>query len=308
MNMKKFTDLNKMQLKENTAVALGAFDGLHLGHRAVISKVRGTQFVPSVFTFIEDPSKLLEGGTEYIMTRQDKEYELSEMGIINLFSVNFDEIKNMSAEEFFTRILIEKCRAKVISCGENFRFGHKADGDIKCLHELCERYEVELRVTPPVTLDGETVSSTCVREALRRGDMMKAARLLGRPFGFTLPVVTGNQIGRTLGTPTINQVLPEGFVKPRFGVYAAIVHIGKNRHWGVCNIGTKPTVGKYDPLAETWIGEFSGDLYGNDLKLEILDFIRPERKFGSLDELKQEIEKNAEAAKKIVEKYLEENI
>lgn len=299
-----YRDINKIESKSGTAVAMGTFDGIHLGHREVISQVRGTPYVPSVFTFSENPAAVLKGGVPSLMTQEDKAYYISEMGILNLFSVDFKSVMNMDPEEFFREILIKRCRAEIISCGEDFRFGKNAAGNTDMLRELCAETGVELRIVPPVTIEGERISSTAIRAALAEGNAQMAAELLGRPFSFSLPVVTGNKIGRTLGTPTINQILPKELIKPKFGVYAVIVHIGREKHWGVCNIGVKPTIGKYDPLAETWIGEFEGDLYGSNLRVEVLDFIRPEKKFDSLDELKDEIFRNAETARKTVEKFL----
>ncbi|MDO4458653.1 MAG: riboflavin biosynthesis protein RibF [Clostridia bacterium] len=296
--MRIFNTLEDVKLNNNTSVALGAFDGLHLGHRKVIESVIGCGFSPSVFTFSEDPSKSLHGETEYLLTHEDKVSTLEEMGVENLFSVNFDSVKSLSSEEFFHDILMDKLHAKVIACGNDFRFGKFAKGDVKLLEKLCMENDVELKVVDPAMMNGEVISSTLIREALKNGDSLLAGKMLGRAFGFTSEVVTGNKLGRTIGIPTINQPLPEGFVKPKFGVYAVLVHIGGSTYWGVCNIGVKPTVGVYLPLAETWIGDFEGDVYGEKVKLEVFDFIRPERKFDSLEELRDEIKRNAVVARK----------
>lgn len=302
--MKIFREIEKLNTEKGTAVALGAFDGLHLGHQAVIAAATGSGYTPAVFTFEEDPSELLEDMAEYLLTREDKHRELEKMGVELLLSVDFKAMRSMEAEEFFEEVLLKACGAKLVACGADFRFGRLARGNVKLLRKLCDEHGIELRVVDTVTVDGLQVSSTAIREALHDGDVALAEKLLGRPFCFTLPVSGGNRIGRTLGTPTVNQVLPLSFIKPLFGVYAAIVHVDGRKHWGVCNIGIKPTVGKYDPLAETWIGEFSGDLYGRELKLELVGFIRPERKFDSLEELKDEIVRNAETARNMAENYL----
>ena len=304
MKMNIFNKIEEINCKDKCAVALGSFDGIHLGHRAVIENVCKSEFVPSVFTFERNPSEFLEGRAEYLMTDVDKQEVLKDLGVKNLFSVDFNSVKNMEPQLFFEEILLKRCNAGLISCGGNFRFGKKALGNVELLKELCDKYNIQLVVSDFVSTGTEVISSTAIREALKNGDAGKAGKMLGRPFGFTLPVGEGNRIGRTLGTPTINQELPKGFVKPKFGVYAAVVTVDGNRHWGVTNIGVKPTVGKYDPLAETWIGEFDGDLYGQSIKLEILEFIRAEKKFSSLEELKDEIYRNAETAQKIVEAYL----
>ena len=143
------------------------------------------------------------------------------------------------------------------------------------------------------------MSSTRIRAAVEAADIPLANRLLGRPFGFSLEVIHGNHIGTGLGTPTINQAIPDNFVLPKFGVYASWVRVGGKYFAGVTNIGLKPTVGSDRVLSETWMPDFSGDLYGKRVRLFLLRFLRPEKKFGSLQELKEEISKNARQAKEI---------
>ena len=302
--MNIYNETTDIKIEKASAVALGAFDGLHLGHMKVIGEAVRSRFEPSVFTFEEDPSKFTKGRAEYLITKEDKLKALEKSGVRNLFSFDFQKIRELPPERFFTEILIGKCRAAMLTCGENFRFGKGAAGDTQLLEKLCRENGVTLKICDPVNLQGEIISSTGIRAALKNGDVKAANRMLGHHFYFTQPVIGGNRIGRTLGTPTINQLLPEGFVKPKFGVYAALVDIDGDKHWGVANIGTKPTVGKYDPLSETWIGEFKGDLYGRKIRIELLDFIREEKKFDSLDALKAEIMRNAEIARALAEPYL----
>ena len=302
--MKIFRDVEKLNSEKATAVALGAFDGLHVGHQAVIGAAVESGYTPAVFTFEDDPSETLEHMAEYLLTHEDKYREMENLGVEVLWSVSFAKLRSMEAEDFFYKVLMEACGAKVLTCGGDFRFGRMARGNVKLLQKLCDENGMTLKVVDTVAVDGIEARSTAIRKAIREGEIELAAKLLGRPFYFTLPVTQGNRIGRTLGIPTINQVLPPHFIKPLFGVYAAIVHIDGKEHWGVCNIGVKPTIGTYDPLAETWIGDFSGDLYGRELKLELIGFIRPERKFTSLEELKGEILQNAETARKMAENYL----
>ena len=158
---------------------------------------------------------------------------------------------------------------------------------------------MELYVVPPVEDGGEKVSSTRIRKAVEAGDIPTANRLLGRPFGFSLEVIHGNHIGTGLGTPTINQAIPEGFVLPRFGVYASWCRVGGQFFYGVTNVGVKPTVGSDKVLAETWMPEFSGDLYGKRVRVFLLEFLRPERKFASLEELKAAITYNGRQAQAV---------
>ena len=205
----------------------------------------------------------------------------------------------MEAERFVREVLFQRLHAVRLCCGEDFRFGRGAAGNTSLLAALCKESGVALEILPPVREQGEKISSTLIRAAVEQGDIPLANRLLGRPFGFSLPVIHGNHIGHSLGTPTINQALPEGFIQPRFGVYAAWCQVEETFHCGVANIGVKPTVGSDRVLAETWMPHFSGDLYGKAVRLFLLEFLRPERKFPSLEALKAEILENARQAQAV---------
>ena len=284
------------------ALALGAFDGLHRGHMAVVeAAVSGAKTggcVPGVFTFQKNP-----GGALELLTPEDKALILRRAGVEKLFSLDFESLRDMPAEQFVRELLFEKLCARHICCGEDFRFGRGAEGDVGLLRALSKEAGTELTVLSPVNSGGEKISSTRIRKAAEAGDSIDCYELLGRPLGFCAQVVHGNHIGGSvLGTPTINQVLPEGFIQPRFGVYAAWCICGKELHYGVCNIGVKPTVGSDRVLAETWMPEYSGDLYGKMVRLFILDVIRPEKKFSGLSELREEIRRNAVCAKEITDK------
>lgn len=285
------------------SLALGAFDGLHRGHMAVIrAAVQGGQdkfpVESGVFTFEASPS-----GSPAVLTAEDKEEILGDQGIDRLYSFRFSELRHMPAEEFVRDVLFGQCCAARLCCGEDFRFGKGAKGDVSLLSRLCRETGAELTVVPPVLEDGEKISSTRIRAAVEAGDIPLANRLLGRPFGFSLEVIHGNHIGTGLGTPTINQALPEGFVLPPFGVYASWARVDGREYYGVTNIGVKPTVGSDRVLSETWMPDFSGNLYGKRVRLFLLQFIRPEKKFGSLEELKEEIGSNARQAEKIAKNH-----
>lgn len=278
------------------SLALGTFDGLHLGHRAVLEAALNSPYQPQVFTFKKSPS-----GDPALITPEDKCALLAQLGVRRMYSLDFASLRDMEAADFVKDILLTRLRAKRLCCGEDFRFGRGAAGDVTLLSRLCRDSGVELAVIPPVMDGGEKVSSTRIRQAVAAGDIRTANRLLGRPFGFSLEVIHGNHIGTGLGTPTINQALPEDLALPKFGVYAAWCRTESGRFYGVCNIGVKPTVGSDRVLAETWMPDFTGDLYGQKVRLELVGFIRPERKFGSLEELKEEITRNAETAKSLTE-------
>ncbi len=279
------------------SLALGTFDGVHRGHMAVIrAGVEGARqgLEPGAFTFVRPP----QGGGQ-VVTARDKRKLLERAGVRRLYCMDFASLRGIEARRFVEDILFEKCGAKRLCCGEDYRFGRGAAGDVALLRRLCDAAGVQLRVAPPVLEGGEKVSSTRIREAIGRGDILTANRLLGRPFSFSLEVIHGNHIGTGLGTPTINQAMPEGFVQARFGVYAAWCRVSGEFFYGVTNIGVKPTVGSDRVLAETWMPAFSGDLYGRRVRVFLLDFIRPEKKFASLEGLKAEIRRNAEQAEEI---------
>lgn len=281
------------------SLALGAFDGLHRGHMAVIHAAcapgaGGQALEPAVFTFCASPS-----GNSAVLTGRDKERLLEDVGISTLYSLDFAQVRDWQAEDFVRQVLFGACNARRLCCGEDFRFGKGAAGDVALLRSLCQEAGVELYVVPPVEDGGEKVSSTRIRKAVEAGDIPTANRLLGRPFGFSLEVIHGNHIGTGLGTPTINQAIPEGFVLPRFGVYASWCRVGGQFFYGVTNVGVKPTVGSDKVLAETWMPEFSGDLYGKRVRVFLLEFLRPERKFASLEELKAAITYNGRQAQAV---------
>lgn len=278
------------------SLALGAFDGLHKGHMAVLRAAAASPYEKNwgVFTFSDHPAE-----KPALLTAQDKQTLLREAGASFVACPAFREVRELPAGEFVIRVLFGACGAKRLCCGEDFRFGKGARGDVSLLQRLCGEHGAELVVVPPVKEGGEKISSTRIREAVSRGDVPLANRLLGRPFGYTLEVIHGNHLGTGLGTPTLNQAMPEHFLLPPFGVYAALARVDGKVFYGVTNIGVKPTVGSDRVLSETWLPEFSGDLYGKQVKLSLLSFLRAERKFPSLQALKEEIEKNAGEAKEI---------
>lgn len=299
--MKIIPSLNKLEREDTPcSLALGAFDGLHRGHMAVIHAAcapgkEGQEWEPAVFTFHSSPS-----GNCAVLTGRDKERILEHAGVRRLYSLDFQEVRDWEAEIFVRELLFHTCNARRLCCGEDFRFGKGARGDVAMLGRLCEEAGVELYVVPPVTDGGEKVSSTRIRKAVEEGNIPLANRLLGRPFGFSLEVIHGNHIGGTvLGTPTINQAIPEGFVLPRFGVYASWCRVGGRYFYGVTNVGVKPTVGSDKVLAETWMPDFTGDLYGKRVRVFLLEFLRPEKKFDSMEELKAAIGENGRQAKAV---------
>lgn len=277
-----------------SSVAVGVFDGVHTGHRRVVEAAKHPGFTTVVLA--------LEGcrkGASRLMTPQDKSQALSELGVDVLCSADLSEVQELSPEEFIDRILLHLFRAKRVACGFNFHFGKNAAGSAQDMVELCAVRGIETVVVPAVRQEGDPVSSTRIRALVEAGDIPAAAALLGRPYGFTLPVTYGDKRGRTLGAPTINQHFPAGFLLPRFGVYASFAEVDGKRYPAVTNIGVRPTVRSPHPLAETYLLGFSGDLYGRLIRVSLLSFLRGEKKFDSLEALKAAIARDAEAASRL---------
>ena len=282
--------------EQKTCAALGIFDGVHLGHRRVITEAvkqareRGAS--PSVFTF-STSTVTTKGRLGALLTDEDKFMHFERMGVEHVFSADFADLRELTPAEFVKSILAEKMGAVCAVCGENFHFGKGGKADAGVLRELCAEHGIDVVVVPPFMIGGGRVSSTRIRELIRSGGVSVANALLGYRYALRLEVVEGAHLARTWDFPTINQVIPKGLVMPRFGVYCVKVYVGGKEYAGVCNVGIKPTVGAATPpLAETFIIDFEGELYGQVITVEFCEFVRPEMKFSSFDELKAEIARN----------------
>lgn len=280
-------------------VALGLFDGVHIGHRAVIAQaVRTGQGRCAVYTF-SPATMTTKGDLRRITTDAQQSALLEAMGVTELFETDFASVRDLSPEEFVENILQNTLHATAIICGFNYRFGKGGVGDASLLTTLCAARGITVTVVPAVASDGQAVSSTAVRQALADGDMTTVRRMLNRGYRFDLPVEQGQHLGRRLGMPTINQRLPADLALPRFGVYASCIEVDGLVRYGVTNIGVRPTVGADTPLAETWIDGFDGDLYGQNLRVYPVKFLRDERSFDTLEELRAQVQCDAEAARAV---------
>ncbi len=280
------------KLNNGTAVALGNFDGMHIGHSVVLEKTAELAkkgLTPTVMLFDEHSLKTVRGEAPPMLMTDNERLAFLKVRGITAVTVSFTEIKDYTPEEFVDRILIEKFNVKAVICGFNYRFGKGAAGDAKLLKKLCEARSIECIIVNEVLSDSSPVSSTAIRKAIENGDIELANKMLGRAFGYTSRVVDGEKRGRTWGFPTINQNLPDELVVPRFGVYESRVTIDGTQYKGVTNIGLRPTVGTDIVLSETHILDFNGNLYGRDIFVALVRFIRPEKKFGSFDELALQI-------------------
>lgn len=280
------------------SVALGLFDGLHPAHRRVILAATmgiDDDTIVSVYTF--DPAtvhtKAING---LLCDQQEEEYLLDLMGVDELFRVDFADVRHLSPADFVHTILKEQLGAVQVTCGYNYRFGYRGEGDTALLTKLCAEVGISVTVVPEIDIDGIPVSSTAIRQYIADGNMEMTRRLLGRPYRLRTPVMEGQHLGNKLDFPTINQTFPNGFALPRFGVYASCVEIEGETYPAVTNIGVRPTVGADAPLAETHIFDFSGDLYGKTPAVYPLVFLRPEQKFASVEALQEQIRRDVDAA------------
>lgn len=293
--------------KSGTAIALGYFDGLHKGHRNVISLAAAEKengLTPVCFTFSKSPKSVLYGTqSNALMTSEDKIKTLERLGIERTYQADFEKIMNMPAKDFAQEILIDTLKAEKLFCGFNYRYGKNGEGSAETLKSFCESKGITLTVVPATESDGEVVSSTLIRKLITDGNVKRANELMCSRFGFSSVIEHGKRLGRELGTPTINQPLCSELVVPKFGVYASIVTLENGETYcGVTNIGIKPTVGGNTPLCETWMPKYKGgEIYGQSADVRLLEFIRPERKFSGIDELKNAIIDNSQTALKIYE-------
>ena len=285
--------------------ALGFFDGVHRGHAQLLRRCRelaGAAKEPGAVTFLGHPDTLVLGVTPGLINPPaDRGRLLREIGgVKRVVELPFDKQLCAMAWDAFLDMLRETYDAAGFVCGEDFRFGHKGLGTADTLADYCRRRSLPFALVPEQLCRGERISSTRIRELLEAGDAAQAAEFLGHPHILTGTVIHGQQLGRTLGIPTANLALPKELAEPKHGVYACRVTVEGTQHAAVTNIGTRPTVDGRGVIVEPWILDYEGDLYGKEIRLEFLRFLRPERKFPDLAELKAEILRNAEQTRKIV--------
>ncbi len=282
--------------------ALGFFDGVHVGHQALLREcVRLASELDcqsAAITFDTHPDALVLGkAPALINTGADRLRLLRSYGIGPVYTFYFNqETMTMPWQDFF-QVLLD-CGAEGIVCGNDFHFGYRGQGDANKLRAVCAERGIPCVTVPEQTVDGIRVSSTHIRGLLEAGEMETAVVFLGHPHMLTGTVVSGRRLGRTLGIPTANLHLPEGVLSPRFGVYACKALVDGKQFYAVTNVGTRPTVNGHHVTVEPWLLDFEGDLYGRELTLEFYKFLRPEKKFDSLEQLGREIQKNAAETRK----------
>lgn len=298
-------------MMRKTAVALGSFDGLHRGHMSVIVCTadfeRKCGLSPHVLLFDNHPMLIIRGSAPDRILQDSLRDKILESGGFETDVIPFIYIKDMSSREFFEKIIIGKLNAGAVCCGWNYRFGKGGEGDCETLSALCEEYGILLKIVPHVDYDGEPISSTRIRKAVENGDIPLANAMLGREFCYKSTVVSGHQRGRLIGAPTINQHFDKNFVLPKRGVYASITVVEGKEYPSVTNIGLRPSFENEDFRSETCILGFSGDLYGQDIEVRLLEYLRDEIKFDGMEKLSEQIEKDAEKSKELFAKRGAEN-
>ena len=270
--------------------ALGFFDGVHLGHQALLKAclalAKATGCDPCALTFDVHPQDLVQGKSPLLInTPADRRLLLELFGMTGIHTLQFDnQMRQMPWQDFF-RYLTDELGAAGLVCGQDFRFGYKGEGNAALLQEACSEAGIPCTVVPEQTKDGVRISSTHIRQLIEAGDMEKAVEFLGHPHILSGTVVSGRKLGRTISIPTANIQIPEGVILPPKGVYACKV----GSHLAVTNIGDRPTVGGHKVTIEPWLLDFNDDLYGKQITVEFYKFLRPEQKFDSLEELRAEI-------------------
>ena len=268
------------------AVVLGTFDGVHLGHKSVIDKAEG--FNITAVTFEKSPRAYFDNSIKALMTGEDRIERLKSLGVNETVMLRFNEVRDIPSIDFLDFIR-EKYNPSLICCGYNYHFGKNAEGNTEILLEYCKKHNIALRVAECVEINSTAVSSTLIREKIFIGEIDVANSLLGYNFGFKGEVINGDKRGRTLGFPTINQAFPETLTPPLFGVYETKVTINSESYRAITNIGYRPTFATDKIFCETNIETFSGDIYGDIVDLRFVKFIRKEKKFESLEQLKNAI-------------------
>lgn len=273
-----------------SAVALGFFDGVHLGHRAVIgaavAAARRAGLTPAVFTFELPEGNTLKGGR--ILSRTQKHRRMAELGAREVMDPPFSAFCNLSPEAFVERILVDCFGARQVFCGDNFTFGARAAGNVESLQALCARRGIGVTVVEMAGYGGKTVSSTRIRAALEDCRIQDANAMLGQPYAIDWPVGHGKHVGTSrLGTPTINQNYPAGALEPGCGVYLTRIWLDGRWYPSATGIGRRPTVDAAGaPITcETYVPDFSGDVYGRRPRLEFHRYLCPIRKFDSMQAL-----------------------
>ena len=310
-NIKIFDlDFNEFDLLPK-AVSLGNFDGVHKGHQKLMKEnikiSKAKNLTPSVLLFKENTKNILNGEREYLTSLEDKIEILKNLGIECFCLLEFsDKFKDLSPYEFIEKILYKKLNTKYVIVGDNYRFGKMAKGDIKTLKKYEEDFAYKTKVVDFELDDGKIINSTDIRQMVREGKIEKANKDLGHPFKMQGKVIKGAQRGRLLNFPTANLKPSFKYVTAKSGVYFTRVNIDRDFYYALTDIGTNPTFENKKMKIETYIMDFSKDIYGKNISIEFLEYLRPDYKFNSPEELIAQMEKDKKTGRKLIEKYRKE--
>lgn len=300
--MRIIENTTEFYLEAESAVALGKFDGIHLGHRRLLERVleqRKQNLQTVVFTFDTSAASFFGGETRELSTREEKRAAFSELGIDVLieFPLNRETAATEPAD-FVIRYLVGQMRTAYLCAGADLSFGKGGAGDYALLEKYAAIYGYQVELIDKVRVDGEEVSSTRVRQAVRAGEMEKVTAMLGAPYCVSGKVVHGRQLGRKLGMPTANLLPDERKLLPPNGVYYSRAHIGDKTYRGISNVGYKPTVSEERIMGvETYLYDFTGEAYDRNMEVEFLAFRRAERAFADVEALRRQIETDVEAGR-----------
>lgn len=289
-------------LPVQTAVTVGKFDGFHLGHQSLISAVlreKEKGYASCVVTF----STTVDKERSMIYTKKEQQLLCDMLGIDVIAEYSFEDIREMSAEQFIAEILVKRLQAKAIVVGEDFHFGKNRTGDVMLLKAVEKKYGYRTVCIPKVEEKQQRVSSTGIRDLLAKGAVEEANRLLGRPYTVFGEVLHGKKLGRTLGFPTMNLIPPAEKLLPAYGVYVTRTMVDGQWYAGITNIGLRPTVDSDKQVSvETHLFDYDGDLYGKQVEVQFLHFLRPEKKFPDIVSLKEAMNEDFINAKAVLEK------
>ncbi len=296
--MKIFNSIDEFNLECDTAVTIGKFDGLHRGHKIlcenlfVLEKKEGLTSL--AISFVDPPISIVHGvNDKKIVTNEERRSLISDAGINVFVEIPFDEQIMKTEPGDFIKLLSEKLNMKYLIVGSDFKFGYKGAGDVKLLKELSKEMSFSLKVIDKVKDDNIDISSTRIRDEIKKGHIKKANQLMGRNYFIYGEVVYGRQIGQKIDFPTINIKPSKDKLIPSNGVYISVVQIGKNIYRGITNIGIRPTFDDGDELSiETHIFNFDSNVYGKEVKIVFLEEMRGEIKFNSTEELKEQLVKD----------------
>lgn len=311
--MKIIKDLEELKRDQNSVITLGTFDGLHLGHQqivdTVVQKSRQSAGRSFLITFDPHPRKIIPGRNDVkiLSTLDEKVVILEELGMENLFVINFTtDFSRQSPEEFVEKYLVKGIGLSEVVIGYDHHFGKERDGNFELLQNLAKKFSFSVTLIPEYSVDGVTISSTKIRNALLAGDVLKAGKMLGRHYSFTGTIVHGDGRGRQLGFPTANLAVDnEDKLIPAKGIYAAECLVENEKHFGLLSLGSRPTFHKDgEIIPEFYIFDFDKDIYDEVMQVNMVEKIRDEEKFSSVDELIIRMKIDEEIGRKILSKQI----